>query len=69
MNWLMWHGTICVHMKSKWNKLVSILKDAKDDVTVSFLQFEKMPYKNKKGQILHKLKPVKTEANLLDKVL
>ena len=28
------HQTICEHMKSKWKKLVSILKDAKDDVTV-----------------------------------
>ena len=60
------HRTICDNMKSKWNSLKALLvKGSANAITVHFLQFEKLPFENKKGEVLHRLKAVKKDVNMV----
>ena len=60
------HRTICDNMKSKWNSLKALLvKDSANAITVPFLQFEKLPLENKKGEVLHRLKAVKKDVTMV----
>ena len=51
--------TICPEIKQRWENLTDIfLKGTNNDVRVPFMQFENLPFENKKGEVLLQLKNI-----------